>query len=106
MGEKPSANKVPKMESLLRTRSTISVPESRLKKAAGTRLLPLHSASTVGCSICDTSGSESEARRAFAAMKTELAKILEMNPTVDDPEVRERGREVEEAISNFVDRFP
>jgi hypothetical protein len=39
-------------------------------------------------------------------MKTELAKILEMNPTVDDPEVRERGREVEEAISNFVDRFP
>jgi len=51
-------------------------------------------------------GSESEARRAFAAMKTELANILEMIPTVDDPEVRERGREVEEAISNFVDRFP
>jgi hypothetical protein len=49
---------------------------------------------------------EEKARQAFAAMKTELSKILEMIPVVNDPNVRQRAREVEKVISDFVERFP
>ena len=48
---------------------------------------------------------QAEAQETFEAMKSELAKILNLIATTDeatDPKVNE----VSEAISNFVERFP
>jgi hypothetical protein len=51
-------------------------------------------------------GSEVEASAELERMKEALAAILEIIPSVDDPEGEEKGRRVCEAISAFVDRFP
>jgi hypothetical protein len=47
-----------------------------------------------------------EAQRAFEDMKTELARILDLVPYTDDPQVNRKARTVEQAIRRFLQRFP
>lgn len=42
----------------------------------------------------------------YDAIKTELARILDLVPLSDDPERDEKLTQVSDAISGFVDRFP
>src|SRR3954451_12250772 len=49
---------------------------------------------------------EPEAQAAFNEMKPELAKILDLIPSDDDPEVQAAFPEVTRALEEFVKRFP
>jgi hypothetical protein len=49
---------------------------------------------------------EPEAQAAFEAMKEALVAILTGIPNTDDPEVDEKARQVSDAISAFVARYP
>jgi hypothetical protein len=51
-------------------------------------------------------GTADEAEREYAAMRRELAAILEIIPLSDDPAVDEKMDRAVEAIGGFVDRFP
>ncbi|HZL90466.1 MAG TPA: hypothetical protein VFB96_19020 [Pirellulaceae bacterium] len=51
-------------------------------------------------------GGEIEAVEAFERMKDSLGAILGTIPSVDDPHVDVKSRQVCEAISSFVERFP
>ena len=50
--------------------------------------------------------SEGEAQAEFEGMKEELARILELVPSVDDPNVDDKARMVEASIMEFVAKHP
>jgi len=50
--------------------------------------------------------SKESAVKAFEEMKDDLARIMAIIPYTDDPEVEHKVRLVDEAISNFIEKFP